>query len=163
MQRGKAGARQTLRQRAIAALARREHARSELRSKLLAAGGEASDVDRLLDELEGAGYLSDERFAAALVRQKAGSYSRRAISHALKERGVVGVAAQDALASLADIDEVAAARALWERKFGQIPRDNRDKARQVRFFLSRGYSGTIAFEVLKRASATTADDDRDGD
>ncbi|HVE50832.1 MAG TPA: regulatory protein RecX [Casimicrobiaceae bacterium] len=163
MQRRTSRSAQPLRQRAIAALGRREYARSELRSKLVATGGEPSEVDRLLDELERAGYLSDQRCASVLVRKKVAGYSKRAIAFALKEKGVASAVAQDALASIAALDEVATARALWERKFGEAPKDNRDKARQLRFLLSRGYSGAIAFEVMKRAGAATADDESDTD
>ncbi len=72
--------------RAIAMLARREYSRAEIRGKLVA-GGDAADaaqVDRVLDELVALGYLSDARFASAVVAQKSGSHSKRAIGATLK-------------------------------------------------------------------------------
>ena len=84
-----------LKARAIALLARREYSRAELRAKL---GGDRSrasadaegtanfdgnanfaEIDTLLDELAALGYLSDARFAQAMVRQKSSGYSKRAI------------------------------------------------------------------------------------
>ena len=47
---------------------------------------------------------------------------------------------------------------LWQRRFGQVPRDERDKARQVRFLLARGYSTSIALKVLRAAGARNADE-----
>jgi len=149
----------TLKQRAIGLLARREYSRHELALRLSAAAAvERSEIDRVLDELEQAGYLSDARFASAVVRQKSGGYSRRAIAHALKEKGVASATSTEALAQLHDVDDLATATALWQRRFGRAPVDEREKARQLRFLLSRGYSQGIAFKVLKAAGAAAAAD-----
>lgn len=152
----------TLKQRAIALLARREYSRDELRARLVrrSPGAEAEsdgapDVESVLDELAGAGYLSDARFASAVVRQKRGGYSRRAIAYELKEKRVESGAASAALAELDGVDERAAAQALWQRRFGHAPKDERDKARQMRFLLSRGYAHAIVFDIMRRASLDT--------
>lgn len=139
----------TLKQRAIALLAKREYARAELAARLAASGAARSDIDAVLDELCAAGLLSDARFASALVHRKSGEFSRGAIAQALREKGVPSSEAKDALAELDSVDEFATAEALWRRRFGRPPADERDKARQVRFLLSRGYSHGIAFKVLK--------------
>ena len=113
---------------------------------------------RVLDELAASGLLSDARFAAALVHQKTGSHSKRAIAHALREKGVDADEATAALAALDGDDELAAAHALWARRFGEPPRDEREKARQVRFLLSRGYSHSIGVQGAagrRRAESTT--------
>jgi len=140
-------------------LARREYGRAELAARLRARGVEAEVIERTLDELTAQGYLSDARFAEALVAGRSGRFSRRAIAHALAEKHVAPDAATDALAPLAARDEEADAHALWERRFGAPPRDERDRARHVRFLLSRGYSIGIALKVLKAAGARIADDD----
>ena len=147
----------TLKQRAIGMLARREYSRVELAARLAAGGANRTDIDPVLDELERAGYLSDARFAAAVVRQKAGGYSKRAIAHALREKGVAAPAAQEALDALDGADEFAQAHALWRRRFGKAPADEREKARQVRFLVSRGYATSIVFKVL-RAAGTPVED-----
>ncbi len=61
------------------------------------------------------------------------------------------------MAQLAGVDELAEAQALWQRRFGAPPADERDKARQVRFLQARGYSLSIALAVLRAAGAR--DDD----
>jgi len=148
----------TLKQRAVGMLARREYSRAELAARLVAGGASRDEIDPVLDELERAGYLSDARFASAVVRQKAGGYSRRAIAHALRERGVAGPAAKEALATL-DEDEYAQALALWQRRFGAAPADERERARQVRFLVSRGYAIGVVFRVLRCAGVGTGESD----
>jgi regulatory protein len=140
-------------------LARREYGRAELAARLRARGVEPDAIERTLDELAAQGYLSDARFAEALVAGRSGRFSKRAIAHALAEKRVAPQAAADALEPLATRDEQADAHALWERRFGTPPRDEREKARQVRFLLSRGYTIGIALKVLKAAGTKLADED----
>ncbi len=147
----------TLKQRAVGMLARREYSRAELAARLTATGALRSEIDPVLDELERAGYLSDARFASAVVRQKSGGYSKRAIAHALREKGVAAPAAKEALAALDGADELAQALALWQRRFGKAPADVRQKARQVRFLVSRGYATNVVFRVLRAAGAPVDD------
>ena len=141
----------TLKQRAVALLARREYSRAELAARLASRGASPAEIEPVLDDLERAGYLSDTRFAAAVVRQKSGGFAKRAIAHALREKGVTSPVAKDALAMLDGADEYAQALALWQRRFGKAPADEREKARQVRFLVSRGYATGIVFRVFRAA------------
>jgi regulatory protein len=151
----------SLKARAIALLARRDYSRVELRAKL-AGDRESSDadvagVDALLDELSALGYLSDARFAQAVVRQKSGGFSKRAIGASLKAHGVEGSTVSAALAGV-EIDDVVAMTALWRRRFGTPPRNDKEKARQVRFLQSRGFSLSAIFKLLKSPPAEDASD-----
>ena len=123
-----------------------------MRDKLLAGGDrnavEATEIDAVLDELAALGYLSDARFAKALVRQKSGGYSKRAIGATLKARGVGGEAATDAIKG-SDIDDQDAMVALWRRRFGKPPANDKEKARQVRFLQSRGFALSAIFKLLR--------------
>ena len=139
-------------------LARREYGRAELRARLLTRGVAEADADAALDELARRGLLSDARYAEAIVAQKAGRYGRRAIAHALKDKGVDEAAAASALAALAGRDEVDEALALWRRRYGTPPSDQREKARQVRYLMARGYSMAIALKVLRAAGAACDDE-----
>lgn len=143
----------SLRSTATRMLARREYGRAELAERLITRGAPAAEVATLLDEFERLGYLSDARFAQALVAQKAGRFGRRAIVHALKQKQVAPEAAMAAMATLEGSDELAEATTLWRRRYGVPPSDERAKARQVRFLMSRGYSLSIALKVLKAGRA----------
>jgi regulatory protein len=156
----------SLKARAIALLSRRDYARTELRAKLVgerakddSAGIAADDIDAVLDELATLGYLSDARFAEGMVRQKSGGFSKRAIGSSLKARGVDGVAATEALAGIA-IDDLDAMVALWRRRFGVPPGNDKEKARQVRFLQSRGFSLSAIFKLLRNPPDEGASGDR---
>jgi regulatory protein len=121
--------------------------------------GVAPDViDATLTELAEAGYLSDARCAEAVVAQRAGRYGKRAIAYALKSRGITAADATQAMAPLAEGDELAEAEALWRQRFGTAPADDREKARQVRFLQARGYSLSVALRVLRAAGHRDHDD-----
>lgn len=115
-------------------------------------------VDATLAELAEAGYLSDARYAHAVVAQRAGRYGKRAIAYALKERGIAAADAAQALAPLADVDEFAQAQALWRQRFGTPPANEREKGRHVRFLQARGYSLSVALRVLRAAGHRDPDD-----
>jgi regulatory protein len=148
----------SIKAQAIRLLARREYGRAELAARLRAHGAPPDAIERALDELTAQGYLSDRRYADALVQSRRGRFSKRAIAHELKSRRVAGDAAQAALESLAVGDELAEAAALWARRYGAVPRDEREKARQVRFLMSRGYSLALALRVLRAAGARIDED-----
>jgi regulatory protein len=151
--RGKAAA--SVRSTAIRLLARREYARAELASRLRDRGGDAGEIAQTLDELERLGYLSDARFARMLVAQRAGRYGRRAIAQTLAQRGVGADTAREALDELAADDELAQATTLWQRRFGQAPADDRERAKQVRFLTGRGYGLSIALKVVRSVSESS--------
>ena len=132
-------------------LARRDYARAELERRLALRGGSREEIQSTLTDLERLGYLSDGRYAQSVVAQKAGRYSRRAIARELAQRQVAEPAVKEALAAIAGNDEIAEATALWQRRFGVAPSDDREKARQLRFLFSRGYSTDVAWKVLRAA------------
>lgn len=140
----------SVRATAIRMLARREYARAEIEERLVARGGDRAEVARTLDDLERLGYLSDARFARMLVAQKAGRFGKRAIAHAIRQRRVEPAAAREALAALAGNDEIADARVVRQRRFGMPPGDERERARQIRFLVARGYGLSVAIEVVGR-------------
>ena len=138
-------------------LARREYPRAELSERLVRRGADAAEVARVLDDLEQRGYLSDARFAQMLVTQKAGRYGKRAIAHALTQRRVASTAVDAALDSLDNVDELAEATVVWQRRFPDPPQDERDRARQIRFLMSRGYTVSIALKIVRRPGTPGSD------
>jgi regulatory protein len=136
---------------AVGLLARREYSRAELEAKLGAKGWPADEIRVALDELAAKGLLSDARYAHALAAKKAGRYSRRGIAAELKARGV-GQPDIEAAIAHADLDDDAALAALWQRRFGHPPADEREKARQVRFLQSRGFSLSAILKLLRNVS-----------
>ena len=137
-----------LRERALGYLARREHSRFELARKLEQAGFASHDIAPLLDEFEKKNWLSDRRFAESWVadhRAKTGSVK---LAYDLRQRGVDDSLIQTVLSDNRD-SELERAREVWQKKFGAPPADAADKARQMRFLQSRGFSFTLAQLVIR--------------
>ena len=136
---------------AIGLLARREYARAELEHRLLAKGWDRAEVSAALDDLTARGYLSDVRYAHAHAAQRAGRYSGRRIAQELKAKGVARSDIETALAG-AGIDDDAALRALWCRRFGTPAANEREKARQIRFLQARGFALSAILRFLRGAA-----------
>jgi regulatory protein len=141
----------SLRSQAVRLLARREYARAELESRLVAKGASRENIAVVLDELSALGYVSNQRFARAFAEQKAGRLSRQRIASELKARGVDADEIVAALAT-AGADDAATIEALWQRRFGAPPANDREKARQVRFLQSRGFSLSAIVTLLRKVA-----------
>jgi regulatory protein len=146
----------TLRQRALQWLAQREQSRAELRRKLLrwaqaraAAGGAeapgAGEVDAVLDALQSAGHLSDARFVEGRVRSLAARFGNRRIEAELHRYGTDLDPAARARLRATEADRI---RQVWAAKFGVVPSDLRERARQARFLAARGFSSESIRLVL---------------
>jgi regulatory protein len=143
----------SLRERALALLARREHGREELRRKLQPHAGEADDLPALLDDLTARGWLSDARFAEQLAHVRQGRFGARRVLHELREKGVAEEAIAAVMPELKD-GELETARAVWQKKFGTPPADAAEKARQMRFLAARGFSHETVRRVLNTCTDT---------
>ena len=129
-------------------LARREHSRAELRARLLPYVHEGDDVEAVLDELEKRNRLSDERAAAQIVHAQRSRFGVQRITHELRQKGIAEELISVALPALKET-ELAAARDVWQKKFGLAPKDEKEKAKQVRFLQSRGFAFDVIFKVLR--------------
>ena len=148
-----------MKSRAIRFLSRREHSRVELRRKLLAAqAGEAAlaVVDEVLDELQAGHWQSDQRFAEVFIRSRAGRLGGARLAQELTARGIDRGTASNLLAPLRGDAEIDRAHALWCRRFGQLPVDQRDRAKQGRFLMQRGFTEATVRRVFDRARETAS-------
>jgi regulatory protein len=140
-----------LRRKAIGLLARREYARAELRQKLTATGAGSTDIEQVLDELATRGYQSDARYARAVAMRERSRRSSRGIAATLKSHAV-DADAIDAAMQDAGVNDQTALVALWERRYGRAPADEREKARQVRFLMARGFALSAILALLRAKS-----------
>lgn len=151
---GRAAGPASLKARAIAHLARREYGRHELRERLLRRPARPVEgwqppspveVDAALDALEAAGWLDDARAAAQRVASRAPREGLRRLSDDLARRGL---ALSDEARAQLSATELERARAVWARRFAQAPADARERARQWRFLLSRGFEPSVVARVI---------------
>ncbi|MFA7242568.1 MAG: recombination regulator RecX [Sulfuricellaceae bacterium] len=137
-----------LRSRALACLARREHTRIELERKLASYCEDRDEIAALLDDFTQRGWLNEARYAEMLVQARQGKFGSRRIIHELREKGVSEETIAAALPEVQE-NELETARATWAKKFGAVPADAREKARQMRFLAGRGFGQEVIFKVLK--------------
>jgi regulatory protein len=142
---------QSLFARAVAFLARREHSRAELATKLrrgFTADDDPAEIDQVLDALERDKLLSDERYAGTLTRTRAERFGDARIRFDLRSSGVKPETVDRAVASLKGT-ELERARSVWTRRFGELPDTPQERARQARFLQSRGFSSETIGKVLR--------------
>jgi regulatory protein len=139
-----------LRARALRLLARREHSRAELRRKLAAHADDGDDLEALLDDFTRRGWLSEERFVEQAVRARAQRHGPLRIAHHLREKGIGEEAIARAVAD-ARAGQHEALAAAWRSRFGRLPADQAEKARQVRFLQGRGFPVEAVLRFLREA------------
>jgi regulatory protein len=134
---------------AIRLLARREHSREELRGKLQRHATEGEDIEAVLDRMVETGLQSDQRFAESYLRSKGPRLGLARLQRELLERGVKGEQLDQVLEQAPLEDEMTRARAVWVKKYGVLPQDRSDWARQARFLQSRGFPAEVIRKLLK--------------
>ncbi len=140
----------SLKGRALRYLAMRDYSRAELVSKLTPYAQDSAEVARTIDELAAKGLQSDERTANAVARVGAARYGNARIKAKLQHKGVDAHQIQAALEALED-SELSRARAVWQRKFGEQTDEPKEKARQIRFLVGRGFSQSVVYRVIRGA------------
>jgi len=130
-------------------LAAREHSTLELRQKLAKKGADDQILDALLEQLQQDRYLSDQRYAEVFVRQKAAAGKGPfVISQLLQSKGIsrsdVDLAMEEA-----ECDWYELATDVYRKKFKTPIADQKDRAKRMRFLMSRGFSGDIISSVME--------------
>ncbi len=131
---------QSLNERAMNLLARREHSITELVRKL-GTDFDHDDIIIVIDKLTKANLQSDQRFAENYLRYRSQrGFGYQKIRQELKERGVDTELISAALAE-SDIDWFTLAAGVRCKRFGeQQPADYKDRAKQQRFLQYRGFT-----------------------
>jgi regulatory protein len=111
----------------------------------------------ILDRFTEVGLVDDGAFAQAWVdsRHRGRGLARRALSAELRRRGVDETVLRDAVATVSDDDEHAAALALAERKLrtmSSLPRDVQMR-RLVAMLGRKGFSSGLAMSVAREVLA----------
>ncbi|MEX0976822.1 MAG: regulatory protein RecX [Woeseia sp.] len=132
------------RKKAMDYLARRDYGHTELQMKLQRAGFEADTAKPVVDQLAREGLQNDKRFVESFMRSRVSQGKGPVrIRLELRQHGIDEALVDESLDASLDVSEenwsdlAAAVRA---RKFGkELPRDFREKARQMRFLQYRGF------------------------
>ncbi len=127
---------------ALRALARRDHTRQEMATRLAGQGFAQAEIEEALARLDDWGYLDDRAVATRAVEEcLAGrARGRRLLGAELRARGVPEAAIQEALAAYAPESEENLARAVLLRKGMRLPLPEGDRARAWRILARLGFS-----------------------
>ncbi|WP_201628224.1 regulatory protein RecX [Psychrobacter maritimus] len=151
-------------------LSRREYGKAELKQKLLDKEQDPDKIDALLDEFEEKGYQSDYRTTLMLIRENIRKgRGRGRIKQEFYRKKIAMPGNIDELIDMANaeseefsefiddsadnlvegIDWLKLAVSARTKKYGDdIPIEQKDKARQLRFLQYRGFNTDICFEAL---------------
>ncbi len=170
----------TLRADSLRLLAQREHTAAELRRKLARkqarrmamtqglspedehpseesapaclTGEVDAEIETLLAELAQRGWQSDQRYAEVMIRRLAGQVSQRMIRERLMQAGVSREDVAKAWSAQAEPlpDDAVVAQQIWERRYGQAPSHDKERQRQVRYLLGRGFALSLALRVVPK-------------
>ena len=146
----------SLKARALRLLSRREYSRHELAQKLLNLCGRADDnppadleeqITQVLNDFAARGWLSDERYAHALARRRSQRYGLRRVTDELQRAGIESSMISQLSDELSS-SEFERAQALWVRKFGEIASDQKERAKQYRFLVSKGFHPELVSRLI---------------
>lgn len=137
----------SLKGRALRLLSQREHSRLELERKLAPHETEPGQLAKALDELQARGFISEERVVESVVHRRAAKLGTARVKQELQAKGLSPEAMGEALEQLRST-ELERAREVWARKFGKPATEPKEKARQIRFMVSRGFAAEVVRKVV---------------
>ena len=139
---------------AVARLAKRDYATAELREKLIhyirTHQYETLDdthVEKMIERLQAERLLSDTRYAESIVRYCGNRLGPDEIIRRLRAKGVpenIIAGHREAMTRHA----LKAAHALWEKKFGLPPENDKMRRRQIDYLARRGFSFNLIYRLL---------------
>lgn len=143
----------SLKGRALRLLGTREHSRAELERKLIQHEEEPGSLAKALDELQAKGFINEQRVLESVLHRRAAKLGTTRIRQELQGKGLAPEAVLEAVEQLR-ATEVERAREVWRKKFGELPLDANERAKQMRFLASRGFGG----EAIRRVVSGGGDD-----
>ena len=138
----------SLKGRALKLLSNREHSRRELERKLAQHEQEPGQLKTALDELQARGFIDEQRVVESVLNRRVPRLGAGRVRQELQAKGLDAERVALAVASL-QASEVERARAVWRKKFGELPQDAAQRAKQARFLAARGFGGEVIRRVLQ--------------
>ncbi len=144
----KPGFQPSLKGRALRLLSQREHSRAELERKLAPHEEVPGELAKALDDLQARDFINDGRAVDSVVNRRSGKLGSARIQQELAQKGLSGEAVAEVLEVLKET-ELARAQAVCRKKFDAPPQDPQERAKQMRFLLTRGFNAEVVRRVVK--------------
>ena len=130
-----------IRRHALFLITRRDHTSLELKQKLSRKDYSETNIDTVISRLEETDLINPVRFAESYTHyRRSKGYGPRRIAMELQQKGVADgvIAEQVKITDNAWFTEI---RQAWRKQFkGQLPTDQKQRARQFRFLYNRGFT-----------------------
>jgi regulatory protein len=146
----KPGFQPSLKGRALRLLSQREHSRAELERKLAAHEEVPGELAKALDELQARDFINEDRVIESVVHRRAGKLGAARVRQELSAKGLSGEAVASAMEELRE-SEFSRALAVWRKKFDRPAADPNERARQIRFLMTRGFNAEVVRKIVQGA------------
>lgn len=138
----------SLKGRALRYLSMREHSRVELARKLTPYLQEGDDLEEVLNFLERAKYLSNQRFSESLANRRQTRFGNQRILAELHAHDL----SKDDMAEVKERlqeTEIERATEVLHKKFPDAAQDHETKAKQMKFLMQRGFSSRAIQQAMR--------------
>ena len=167
--------------KADAILSRRECSEKELRQRLQRYTDDMGAINAVVSRLQRENWQSDERFVESFVQSREQRWGNQKIFHALSRHDLDSEQLSELKEELKD-SEYQRAREVWIRRFGDkygvslydtetsgddeflseteqqsFEEQAKEKAKQLRFLASRGFSADVVYKVVNSRGAPEED------
>jgi regulatory protein len=146
----KPGFQPSLKGRALRLLSQREHSRAELERKLATHEEVPGELAKALDELQARDFINEDRVIESVVHRRAGKLGAARVRQELSAKGLSGEAVAAAMEGLRE-SEFSRALAVWRKKFDQPAADPSERAKQIRFLMTRGFNAEVVRKIVQGA------------
>ena len=167
--------------KAVAILSRRECSEKELRQRLQRYTDDMGAINAVVSRLQRENWQSDERFVESFVQSREQRWGNQKIFHALSQHDLDSEQLSELKEELKD-SEYQRAREVWIRRVGDkygvslygtetsgddeflseteqqsFEEQAKEKAKQLRFLASRGFSADVVYKVVNSRGAPEED------
>ena len=151
----------SLKGRALRLLSGREYSRAELVKKLSPFETTPGELAKALDELQAKDFINEQRVVDSVLHRRSAKLGTARIKQELQSKGLDAGAVLDAV-DLLKSTETERARGVWRKKFyksgtyddseaASTAITPSDRAKQIRFLMSRGFSAEAVRRVVSEA------------
>jgi len=105
---------------------------------------------KALDELQARDFINDARAVESVVHRRANKLGTARVKQELAAKGLSGETVAAALEGLRET-ELSRAREVWREKFDQPATDAQERAKQVRFLMTRGFNAEVVRKIVQGA------------
>ena len=140
----------SLKGRALRLLSQREHSRKELEQKLKPHEETPGELAEALDFLAAKDFINEKRVVESVVNRRSSKLGAARVRQELMAKGLPADDIAEAVEAMRGT-ELERALVVWRKKFGAPPVDASERAKQVRFLVSRGFAAEVVRRVVAGA------------